>query len=129
MKKLGDFLRDIIQQALAARKELIERDQAKCLPAPGSAITHQHEKPLTIPDAPPEIDKAMSDALVVIGDKPPTTETERVASALVEFAASPAFAAAVNKAIPPPGPSESEDDFVKRAKQALSKLLIAKVQR
>jgi hypothetical protein len=69
-------------------------------------------------------------ALVVAREQGlPPNEAERLATTLVEYAASEEFLTALNHSVPPPLPGESEDQFVRRAKEAIRKLLTAKFGR
>jgi hypothetical protein len=56
-------------------------------------------------------------------------ERQQLATQIVRHTATEGFAAAVNEAVPPPEPGESEDQFVQRAKAAIRELLLAKFGR
>lgn len=93
----------------------------------GDLLRDQFERLPALPDPNPERSLVpVSPLLAALGNTLPQDTANELVNALSQYAASGEFADAVNQEVPPPKPDESEDEFVRRAKDAIRKQLMDK---
>jgi hypothetical protein len=94
----------------------------------GEFLSERVAKALPAPQA-EGAGEAKAAALVVLRESAVPADAQKLANSLEAFASSPEFAKAVDEAVPPPHPGESEEEFVARAKEAIQRILMGKFGR